>query len=454
MPRFSVWSQQQLTKVTSLNATDAFVLATDTPEAKAIEVKDLSASLFFPGGAARPLLSAGAFLDGVNGLVLQPVAGNFASTPDAAALDITGDIDIKAKVTMTDWTPTSQKYVVSKYQTDTQRSYSLIVATNGRLILLTSPDGTGASTLFGQSTVSTGVADGDTKWVRATLDVNNGSSQKVYKFYTSDDGTTWTQLGTTVTSAGTTSIFNSNSQLEVGSFQAAASATAVWDGIIHRVIIQSAFDTVDNTTSVVFDADFAAQTADALAFAESSTNAATVTINTTRYTYGTPGAGFTTVSTQSVTANTDFFEPFIITAPTVVDLLAWEVTTAPASTATVHGAIYAADDNFQPTGAPLAAFGGVSVATSTTGVYATQITPVTLQPGTYVLGFNTSVVFTARSARQQAALIHTLGANPVLLTTSATRTNAAFPNPSTGWNTRAASSVGRNTFSFLRWRPA
>jgi hypothetical protein len=45
MPRFSVWSQQQLTKVTSLNADDAFVLATDTPEAKAIEVEDLASEL-------------------------------------------------------------------------------------------------------------------------------------------------------------------------------------------------------------------------------------------------------------------------------------------------------------------------------------------------------------------------------------------------------------------------
>jgi surface protein len=45
MPRFSVWSQQQLTKVTTLNADDAFVLATDTPEAKAIELEDLAAEL-------------------------------------------------------------------------------------------------------------------------------------------------------------------------------------------------------------------------------------------------------------------------------------------------------------------------------------------------------------------------------------------------------------------------
>jgi surface protein len=41
MPRFSVWTQTDLTKVTSLASDDAFALATATPEAKAIERDDL-----------------------------------------------------------------------------------------------------------------------------------------------------------------------------------------------------------------------------------------------------------------------------------------------------------------------------------------------------------------------------------------------------------------------------
>jgi hypothetical protein len=403
------------------------------------------------GGAARPLLTAGARLSG-SGLVLGGIASNFASSPDSAALSITGDIDIKAKLTLTVWTPpTEASTIVGKFVTSgNQRSYSLNILTSGALRLTTSSDG--SATVTGISTVATGFSDGSTGWVRGTVDVNDGSGNRIYKFYTSSDGTNWTQLGTTVTTAGVTSIFDSTAILEVGSVLSGTGQFIV--GTVGRVIIQSAFDTANNTDNLVYDADFETATADALAFTETSTNAATVSITTTRYTYGIPNTGFTTVSTQAVAANTDYFEPFTITAPTVVDLLAFEVTTAPASTSTVHGAIYAADGNYQPTGAPLAAFGGVSVATSPTGVYTTQITPVTLQPGTYVLGFNSSVAFTARSARQQAALIHTLGASPVLLTTTATRTNAAFPNPSTGWNTRAASSVGRNTFAVLRWSPA
>ena len=60
------------------------------------------------GASARPLLTGGAYIDGTNGLVLSGLFGNYASTPDSAALSITGDIDIKCKVAMADWTPSEE----------------------------------------------------------------------------------------------------------------------------------------------------------------------------------------------------------------------------------------------------------------------------------------------------------------------------------------------------------
>src|SRR3546814_8634229 len=53
--------------------------------------------------------------------------------------------------------------------------------------------------------------------VRATLDVNDGAGNNVVTFYTAPaiDGP-WEQLGNPVTTAGTTSIFNSTSSLKVG----------------------------------------------------------------------------------------------------------------------------------------------------------------------------------------------------------------------------------------------
>jgi hypothetical protein len=418
---------------------------------KAIEFDDLKAMLGgLRGGADRPLLTRGAFLDGVNGLVGWPTAGNGASTPDSAALDITGDIDIKAKVTLTNWTNPSLQWIAAKFEGTTQRSYLLAIATDGRIAFYTSPNGTSASQIIGASTVATGVSNGATKWVRATLDVDNGSSQRVYKFYLSDDGTTWTQLGTTVTTAGTTSIFNSTAPLEIAPNFTTTAPNGQLTGIVHSVIIENGFD---GAGSVVFDANLAAQTADALAFTESSTNAATVTISSTRYSVGYPNAGFISVSTQTVNADNDFWEPFLVTEPLVVDLLVFEVTTAPASTATVHAAIYSAE-NQQPIGSPLVSWGPVTVATSTTGVYSAQNTPVTLSPGSYVLGFNTSVQFSARTYRRPDALIHTIGANPIFLNVRWPRTNAAFAASPEGWQVRSSSTVGRSTFTAIRWRAA
>ena len=407
---------------------------------------------FQPGGAARPLLTAGAYLDGTNGLVLSGIGGgNNASAPDSAALSITGDIDIKVKVTLPDWTPSVDTFLVTKDSgMATGTSYRFFVETIGTLRFQNSVSGNTAF-VTATSSAPVGFSDNETKWVRATLDVDDGSGNRVYKFYTSDDGTTWTQLGTTLTDAGTTSIFDSTQPTRFGNSQFVSNSGSK---TIARVIIQDAYDTADNTTNLVFDADFAAQTADALAFTESSTNAATVTINTGRYTVGLPDRMYASVSTQALTANVDYFTSFTVKESLIVDMLAFEVTTAPSSTSTVHAAIYAADGNLQPTGAPVASWGAISVATSTTGNYFTQITPVTLGPGTYTLGFNASVAFTARSFRVPAMLIHTLGANPIITLIQASRTNAAFPNPSTGWNIRSASTVGLNTFAALRWRPA
>lgn len=402
------------------------------------------------GGAARPLLTGGAYLDGTTGLVLSGLSGNYASAPDSAALSITGDIDIKVKVTMADWTPSNFPCLVGKWATASGKSYRLIILTGGDLRLTTSTNGT--DEVSGDSSVTTGFADGSTKWIRATLDVNNGSSQRVYKFYTSDNGTTWTQLGTTVTSAGTTSIFDSTSILEIGS--QLTGSQALVNGTIHRTIIQSAFDTADNTTSVVFDANFETQTADALAFTESSTNAATVTINTTRYTYGYPGSAFISTGTDGLSTNTDFFHFFYVTSPIIVDMVIQEVTSAPASTATAYFGIYAADNNFTPSGGPLVNE-TMTIATSTTGIYVKQFTGVTLQPGAYVSVSNTNVTYTVRTPLLASQFVRgAMGTSTFLGASSRARTAATYPNPLTTFTTFAGSGASTRVYSIYRWRAA
>lgn len=154
--------------------------------------------------------------DGEDFVLLPGTAGNYVSTPDAAALDIVGDIDIRARIAADDWTPAAEDYVIAKYTTTgNQRSYALTIDTTGVLVFRWSNDGTAA--LSASSTVPTGFTDGSTHWIRATMDVDNGAAGKTATFYTSEDGVTWTQLGAAVTTGGTTSIFASTAVLEIGS---------------------------------------------------------------------------------------------------------------------------------------------------------------------------------------------------------------------------------------------
>lgn len=216
----------------------------------------------------------GAYFTG-SGLSLPGTTGNYASAPDSSALDITGDIDLRVKVSLTDWTPSTAQTIMAKYvEGGNQRSYSFGVSTTGTLSLVWTADG--ASVIAKESTVVTGITDGTTKWVRVTLDVNNGASGNNVEFYTSDDGITWTKLGATVTTSGITSLFSGTASLEFGSINNGTKSNS--SPTIYRAQIRNGID-----GTVAFDANFESVPADSLRMTESSTNAAIVTLSTTRY---------------------------------------------------------------------------------------------------------------------------------------------------------------------------
>lgn len=149
-----------------------------------------------------------------------------AGTRSYDTTDITSDIDIRCKASLNDWTPSARQTLVAKYQpTGNQRSwrFQVISATEGTpgcLRLYWSNNGSAA--LLATSTAATGISDGAVKWCRVTLDVNNGAAGNDVKFYLSDDGVNWTQLGSTVTQAFTTSIFDSTALYQIGAGDGAA----------------------------------------------------------------------------------------------------------------------------------------------------------------------------------------------------------------------------------------
>lgn len=154
-------------------------------------------------------------IDGAAYLLLDGTTNCCASTPDSAVASITGDLDLRIRCSLDDWTPGARNQLISKWTSAGNASWIWRVNTDGKLALLVSVDGT-ATTVNAPSTVASSITDGAIKWVRVTFDCDNGAGGNDTKFYTSEDGVTWTQLGATVTTAGATSIFNGNAAVQIG----------------------------------------------------------------------------------------------------------------------------------------------------------------------------------------------------------------------------------------------
>jgi len=225
------------------------------------------------GGAGEP------------GLRLTGSVGAYASTPDEASLDIVGDLDIRAMVATTDWTPGSQVGIVSKWNTvGNQRSFLLSLMPTGVLRFNWSINGT--ASLQAESTVAVAPASGPLA-VRATLDVDNGAAGRTVTFWTAPASPTaidfgpWTQLGVPVITATVTSIFVSTAQVEVGSW---STGTSPFTGTAYAAQIRNGID-----GTVVADPHFYEPATDTPSFADATTK--TWTVNGTARIINEPTAG-------------------------------------------------------------------------------------------------------------------------------------------------------------------
>lgn len=153
---------------------------------------------------------------------------------DHASLDITGDLELAIWLTMDDWTPTGGNYLLSKSAGfAASGGYWWSISATGFLILAWSD---GASVLSRTSTSAVSFTNATPGWIKVTLDVNNGAGGHDVKFWTSTDGVTWTQLGTTVTTAGVTSIGANTTALLIG---ANGFGLAPLLGQVHRTTVRN-----------------------------------------------------------------------------------------------------------------------------------------------------------------------------------------------------------------------
>jgi lysophospholipase L1-like esterase len=149
-----------------------------------------------------------------------------------------GDLDVRLKLSMDDWTPLTEQALVGKYGAAGARSWKLSVVPSGALTFVYSTDGTNVS--VATSSVAPSVSNGAILWVRAVLDVDNGASGRDVKFYTSTDGVTYTQLGSTVTVAGAiTAVFDAPAKPQLGT---RSSGTDTMAGNIYQVEIRKGID--------------------------------------------------------------------------------------------------------------------------------------------------------------------------------------------------------------------
>jgi hypothetical protein len=122
---------------------------------------------------------------------------------------ISSALDVQVKLRLVDWDV--QQNLVAKSGAAGQRGWIFQMTTTGtgRPSFTYSTDGTTQVTAACNTTPPQ--AAGTDVWLRVTYQGNDGAGNTVVKFYTATDGMTWTQLGSTVTTVGATTLFNNSS---------------------------------------------------------------------------------------------------------------------------------------------------------------------------------------------------------------------------------------------------
>lgn len=227
-----------------------------------------------PGGAIvldarfdRQLLYAASFVE---------ASSNAATVTMAAGAQIhkKRDLDLIVRARLDDWTPTSRQTLLAKYnETTAQRSYALTVNDTGALLFQWSTNGAAAGS-FEVGSSAPALVDGTAYWLRATLDIDDGSGGSTITFFKADDASvepvSWTTISTHTVTGGT-SYFSGSATVSVGS---TGDALRPVYGKIYRATVRNK---APNLT--VFDADFSRQIQFATTFIEGSPNSGTVTVN-------------------------------------------------------------------------------------------------------------------------------------------------------------------------------
>lgn len=140
------------------------------------------------------------------------------------------DLHCRVYISPDDNTPAAQKRIIGQLGGAGNQGWYIIQNTNGTFQLSWSADGT--NLLSSSQSTANAIADGTAYWLDVSLDVDNGGGGYTVVIKTSvDRGANYTTLLNQVTSAGTTSVFASTADMQVGG----VSGSGKWAGKVYQV---------------------------------------------------------------------------------------------------------------------------------------------------------------------------------------------------------------------------
>lgn len=220
---------------------------------------------------------------------VPPFDGNGLTTVDAPALNITGDLDLRVLCIRRSNGGGAPRLVSKNTSDGATVAYEMYVTTASNALSLLWVDSGGTL----QAVAATAALPLDQMlWIRATLDVDNGAGGHAVNFYTSTDGSTWSQFGTPNLNAGafTTSIRTTTAPLCIGnrgnlnrSHPGEIFRAQVYDGIDGvKVFDWSAEDTVNATHT-----EFTASTGQTVTVGRATSGRKTVVVEQQKWALGT-----------------------------------------------------------------------------------------------------------------------------------------------------------------------
>lgn len=195
-----------------------------------------------------------------------------AAVASSAALDISGDLDVRIDVAPETWAggPWAENglELIGRYTlTGNQRSWRLVARTSGTVEFAHSTTGADYNPWTSPQLPFTGGRRGA---LRVTLDVNNGTGGHTLTWYTADTlAGPWTALGSE-TRTGTITLHNPSAPLEIGD-----AASTVFENGHRRVYGAEVRNGIDGPA--VAAPDFTAQAAGATSFVDSAGRTWTLT---------------------------------------------------------------------------------------------------------------------------------------------------------------------------------